>query len=79
MNAIPLLYEHEALHLLEALRRDLPHQLLNAERGGAEADWHRYNARISLRLLEILNPRIRQRGKDRRQHLAAIDAVYVGY
>lgn len=67
----PTLYEHELRHLLEALRRDLRTQTLNAQRQGEAGEWHQQNARAILRLLELFNPRGTHRSRYRKEEMAA--------
>lgn len=60
------LFPHETQALLEALRRDYRSEEQKSQHTSCEADvfFHRQNARNALRLLDILNPR----GKDRHLH-----------
>ena len=51
------LLSHERSALLDALRRDLKAQHELAMRPGPWVEWHRYNARMAKRLLNILNPK----------------------
>lgn len=48
---------HEFDSLLSALRRDMHHELGLAEQGGDWAAYHKHEARNSLHLLEMLNPK----------------------
>jgi hypothetical protein len=57
MISINPLFSHELEALLEALRRDLRAERDKAKYNSPYADLHLYNARNSLRLLEVLNPR----------------------
>jgi hypothetical protein len=49
--------EYDAL--LEILRRDYRAESFKSLYAAKERDWHCYNARISIRLLELLNPKRR--------------------
>lgn len=51
------LLPHEVDYLIEAVRRDMRHEL---ERAGTDHEWaevHRMNARHDVTLLEVLNPK----------------------
>lgn len=52
-----MLFPHEQLALIEALRRDLKSQQECAARQGPWANWHEYNARMVIRLLKALSPK----------------------
>lgn len=51
------IFPHEMNALLEALRRDLRRERQKACINPNEADIHRANARLGVRLLDALNPR----------------------
>lgn len=53
------LLPHEYSALLESLRRDLRIQQELAKRPGSSVDWHQCNARMTKRLLNLLNPKRR--------------------
>jgi hypothetical protein len=58
-NVKALLFSHELEALLEALRRDHRSEADKACSDPVEAEWHQRNARMSLRILEVLKPRNR--------------------
>jgi hypothetical protein len=51
------LFDHEKQMLFAALRRDMRSELLKAESNAQHADYHLTNHRITVRILEVLNPR----------------------
>ena len=62
-NEANLLFGHEVDIMLESLRRDMRNQLQLAQQVSDSKLWHEYNARITKRILETLNP------KQAREHL----------
>lgn len=69
------IYPHEWEALLEALRRDLRSQTSMAKQALSDADFHRQNARHTLRLLELFNPRGPHRDSYQ-LHVAAPNDMY---
>lgn len=61
-NILDGLFGFEREALLEALRRDLRAEQEKFERGGMYRDYHFSNVRMTTRLLEVLNPRVRREG-----------------
>lgn len=57
MIALQKLLPHEFSALLEALRRDVRSESSLSQGCSEWTDWHRANARMSMRLLEALNPK----------------------
>lgn len=55
--AIQSLFPHERKELLAALRRDMRHELRRANADAASRSFHMANYRMTVRLLEVLNPR----------------------
>jgi len=78
-----LLFPHEINTLLEALRRDYRTQYNLALSSGEWTEWHRNNARMVLRVLEVLNPKSNnpQRNAPRMQpmHLNARRVQVLGH
>lgn len=58
-NRLEVLVHYELEALLAALRRDMRNELDNAAESPQWADYHRANARIIKRILEVLNPKRR--------------------
>ena len=56
-SVVQELFTHEFDELLDALRRDMRRQFDLAEGSTPLADWHHANARLVLRILEVLNPK----------------------
>lgn len=52
-----LLFDHEYDALLDALRRDLRRERDCVQAGGKHRDFHEMNARMAIRLLEVLSAR----------------------
>jgi hypothetical protein len=56
MCNLPHLFSYERDALLRALRRDLHAEIVKCG-SSEETEYHRYNVRLILRLLEAINPR----------------------
>jgi len=53
---ISTLFTHERRALAEALHRDECRELVRAQTDPKWADWHKYNARLTRRLLDLIEP-----------------------
>lgn len=63
------LFAHELQALLDALRRDLRMEISRAQTDPEWATYHNTNARLNMRLLELLEPRSLRIGKDLPSHV----------